>query len=169
MDAEDPLVVPVMVCLEQVFCEALDGDRSHYASNRSIAPSIERAMSHVPDWSKSERQKRLPIYKKQRVADHALGSGVEDIQWIGILGPVCGLLQGQQADLRAVAMGQDEAVPGLDDPCQRGRGGSGVRPLGCRRHWLPPPEERIAAKCHNRQHQSLRQPFPPVPARSGFR
>lgn len=116
-----------------------------------------------------ERRNRCAVAQRvlqflfDQIADHSLGSGVEDIQRKGDFGPVCGLLQGQQADLRAVAVGHHEAVPGPDDPCQRGRGGSGVRPLCCRRHRLPPPEERITAKCRNHQHQSLRPPFPPVP------
>lgn len=64
---DEPFVLPVVVCLERVFCEALGGDKSHYASNKSIAPSIGKAMSHVPGWRKFEHQKRLPKYGKQRV------------------------------------------------------------------------------------------------------
>ena len=47
----------------------------------------------------------------EHVADHALGRGPEDVERVGLLFLVGGGLQGEEPDLRAVAVGHDERVP----------------------------------------------------------
>lgn len=67
LGVDDRMVVPVYVCGKQIYIEVFHGDESRLASDRGLTSSIRKAMGHVPDWQKSEAQKRLPIYDKQRV------------------------------------------------------------------------------------------------------
>ena len=48
------------------------------------------------------------------IADHAFGFGAEHVQRVGVLGIVGIALQGQQAHLRAVAVGHHQLVAGGD-------------------------------------------------------
>ena len=81
------------------------------------------------------------------VADHAAGLGPQHIQRIGLVRLVGRALQRQQPDLRAVAVGDDQPVPGLNDARQRARGLAHVGPLVFGRQRLAPPQQGVAAKC----------------------
>jgi predicted P-loop ATPase len=67
LGVDDRLVVPVYVCRKQIYIEVFHGDESRLASDKGLTSSIGKAMSHVPGWKKSGAQKRLKIYRKQRV------------------------------------------------------------------------------------------------------
>src|SRR5690606_37332054 len=81
----------------------------------------------------------------QYVANHPGTLGIEDVQRHWRVRSGC-RLQREQADLRAVSMGDHEVVPVCRQFAQRHRGAGYVRPLVPCRHRLPPPEERVSAK-----------------------
>ena len=55
------------------------------------------------------------------VADHALGLRAEHVERIGLVGFVCASLQGQQPDLRAIAVCDDELVARMNRGQRLGR------------------------------------------------
>ncbi|MCY1438401.1 hypothetical protein D9M71_545970 [compost metagenome] len=79
------------------------------------------------------------------VADHAFGLGAEDVQRVGVGGIIGRALQGQQADLRAVAMGNHQFVAGghLGDLLA---GDAHVLALILRGHGLATAQQGVAAQ-----------------------
>ena len=88
-----------------------------FASRKRVAP--------VDDDLYQQRCDRLCMIERvfqlllDHVADHAAGFRTEHIQRIGFVRLVGRALQCQKAHLRAVAMGDDQTVTGLDDAGQR--------------------------------------------------
>ena len=77
---------------------------------------LERGIVRVDLDHRQERRER-PLDRQQvaqllldHVADHPLGLGAEDVERVRLDGRVRGALEGQQPDLRAVAVGDDELV-----------------------------------------------------------
>jgi hypothetical protein len=82
------------------------------------------------------------------IADHALGLGAQHVQRIA--GP-----QGQQPDLRAIAVGDDQRMLARNfrqSPC----GGADVRDLPCGLRRLVAAQQRVPAKGCDHQHHSPR-------------
>ena len=97
-----------------------------------------------------ERQ-QVPQLLLDQVADHPLGLGAEDVERVAGHVVVRGRLQREQADLRAVAVGDDELV--LDrDRGQRPAGGRDVGPLPLDGHRLASALQGVAAQCHHDPH-----------------
>ena len=89
------------------------------------------------------------------IPDHALGFRAQDIQRVGLIRLVGRALQGQQPDLRTVAMGDHQVVAGTDNACQRKRGGFHVAALDLGRQRFSAFQEGVTPQsCHN-QHVSL--------------
>ena len=85
------------------------------------------------------------------VADHALGLGAQDIERIGLVGLVGGTLEREQADLRAIAMADDQLMLG-GNRRQRLRRDMDVCALRLRRHRLAALEQRVAAESDDDAH-----------------
>ena len=81
----------------------------------------------------------------QHVADHALGLGTQHIQRIGGYLGIGAVLQGQQADLRAVTMHQYHVVL-LSDQGDGLGGSCNVLALDIRFQWLTTTEQCIATQ-----------------------
>ncbi len=97
------------------------------------------------------------------IADHAFGLGAQHIQRVGTIGAVGCALQGQQTDLRPIAMGNHQLMPLTDQFRQRGSSRAHIGPLSFGSHGLPALEQSIATQGDDDQHASLRgwQPEPP--------
>ena len=89
------------------------------------------------------------------VADHALGLRAEDVERVRLDLRVRRRLQRQQADLRAVAVGEHQLVL-LRDGGQRRRGGADVDALVLGGHRLAALEQRVAAQRHHHAHRCPR-------------
>ena len=87
------------------------------------------------------------------VADHALGLGAEDVERIGLDVLVGRALQGEQADLRTVAVGDDELVLARDPGEGLGRDPD-VGPLMPGGHRLAPLQQGVAAEGDDDTHRS---------------
>ena len=99
-------------------------------------------------------RQRAPQLLLDEVADHALGSRVQDVQGVR-LGAAVGLgLQGQQAHLRSVAVHDDEVVL-RGQRCHRLGRGPDVAPLYRRGHRVRTPQQCIPAQCEHDPHSSL--------------
>lgn len=82
------------------------------------------------------------------VANHPVGLGPQQIK-----GPsVC--LQRQKADLRTVAVGYNQLVPGADNRGQGARGAFDIVALRIRCHRFAPAQHRVSAQGRNDQHSS---------------
>ena len=102
----------------------------------------------------------VPQLLLHQVADHPLGLGPQHVQRrVGHL-LVGRLLQGQQTDLRAVAVRDDQLVA-LGDRRQAIAGHPNVLPLVLDRHRLTPAQQGISAQRHHDPHQT-----PPTPRSS---
>ena len=86
------------------------------------------------------------------VADHALGLGAEDVERIGLDLLVRGALEGEQADLRAVAVRDDQLVLVGDRGQLLGRDAH-VRALLLGGHRLAALEQRVAAQRDDDAHR----------------
>lgn len=87
------------------------------------------------------------------VADHAFAFGSEDVERVGRDLAVRGRLQGEQSDLRTVAVRDDYVVLGCDRGDCRG-GVLDVAALHARLCRLSAAEERVAAERDHYQHGS---------------
>ena len=63
---DEPMVVPVEVCLPQVWCDALGGDMQRYASNRQVCQQVGSAMREVKSWHISGGRHETLSYGRQR-------------------------------------------------------------------------------------------------------
>ena len=91
------------------------------------------------------------------IADHAVGFRPQHIQREHLIGFVGGTLKCQQADLRPVAMSDNQLVAGLDDLCQRcGRGGD-VGALGLRGQRFATAQKGISPEGCNDKHGLVSQ------------
>ena len=97
------------------------------------------------------RGEHAPQLLLDEVADHALGSRVQDVQGVGF-GSSVGLgLQGQQAHLRSVAVHDDEAVL-RGQRCERLRRDPDVAPLYRGGHRVGTPQQCVPAQCDHDPH-----------------
>ena len=97
------------------------------------------------------------------VADHALGLGAEHVERIGLDVLVGGALQREQADLRAVAVRDDELVV-AGDPRESARGDPDVRALVAGGHRLAPLEQGVAAESDDDAHRTGLPPSRQAPS-----
>jgi hypothetical protein len=86
-----------------------------------------------------------------QIADHSLGLGTQDVEWVGLDLSVCSRLEGEQAHLGAVAMRENELVP-LGNRRQCPRRGLDVGPLDVDGHRFAPLEQGIAAESDEDAH-----------------
>ena len=92
------------------------------------------------------RGQNAPQFLLDQVADHALGSGVQDVQRVRLRSRGGLGLQGQQPHLRPVAVHDDEAVL-RGQRRERLRRDPDVAPLYLGGHRVRPPQQRIPAQC----------------------
>lgn len=67
VDEDEPLVVPTVICVQQVYIEALGGDARQYAGNPMLAQRIGAAMRRLEGWRKSGGRPYMRHYGQQRV------------------------------------------------------------------------------------------------------
>ena len=91
------------------------------------------------------RRQQVPQFLLDQVADHALGARVQHVQRVGLGALVRLGLKGQQADLRAIAVGHHDAVVGGQRRDRAGRDPDVVS-LHLGGHRLTAPQQRIAAQ-----------------------
>ncbi len=95
------------------------------------------------------------VFKRllDHVTDHAIGFRPQHIQREHCIGFVGRTLQCKQADLRPVAVGDDQPVSGLDDLRQRGSRGGDVLALRLGGQRLATAQQCIAPQCGDNQHR----------------
>ena len=82
----------------------------------------------------------------QDIADHAASFGAKHIEGKAAFGVIRGGLQGKQADLWPVAMGNDDLMPCGDDVGDGFSGASDIIALVVGRHRLAAAQKRVAAQ-----------------------
>ncbi len=97
------------------------------------------------------------------IADHPLGLGPEDVERVRLDVLVGGALQCEQADLRPVAVRDDELVV-AGDPGEGARGDPDVRALVAGGHWLTPLQEGVTTESDDDAHGTGPQPLCQVPS-----
>src|SRR4051794_24252219 len=90
----------------------------------------------------------------EHVADHPLRLGDENVERIGVDGRVGRALQREQADLRAVAVGDDQLVVGRHRGERLARR-AGVLTLVLGGQRLPAPQQRVASEGDDDAHAQL--------------
>ena len=88
-----------------------------------------------------------------QIADHSFAFGAQDIERIRAHVLVGRRLQGQQSDLRTVAVGDDDLVPSRDWRHRLGDSVQQIASLHLCVERLAAAQERVAAKRHDHEHQ----------------
>ncbi|MNP09454.1 hypothetical protein D3C76_1015610 [compost metagenome] len=88
------------------------------------------------------------------VADHAFGFSPEDVQRVGFIGLVGLCLQRQQADLRAIAVRDDQFVARMDLGDLLG-GDADIGALIVRSHGFATAQQGVTAQCNNDTHDDV--------------
>ena len=63
---DEPMVVPVEVCLPEVWVDALQGDFNRYASSRQICQQVGAAMREITSWSRTGGRPYTRNYGRQQ-------------------------------------------------------------------------------------------------------
>ena len=98
------------------------------------------------------RRQCIPELLLDQIAQHAFRFGAQDIEWLLAASGTCSTLQREEANLRPIAVRDEDLVAVGAEWRKRLRGTPDVGPLIGLSQRLTAFEERIASECHDDAH-----------------